>query len=501
MKKTTIIALLALLGFSQGMAQDYEYVPFVREGVKWVYNNNNPFSTAFNIPEGTRYYTFEMQGDTVIGGKHYKPVLLRSYNYDGSEDAPVVPVYVREQDKVVYAYRPAGAWYPQCPVGFFSCVTDTGESAPVFDQEFVLYDFNDPESLYKEFPEVCYNYTDMVTVGARQVKCHHYTSELNSIGDHAIIEGLGYVTEDGMPLFYFVLQITGFQMNYSLSHVIENGEIAYTTGAYTDDMYTPLNREGVKWVNERVIVNNGQQTKYYYTYEFKGQHPDASQYTACYYYRSRGNHTLDVDTDSLIAGLNDIDGYVRSRANHPLDEVINQDRNMMNFTAGLDNAMCIYNSLGNEGLAGWYFESQRTPLLNADNFFILDTIVVDNCKCTRWAYLNEQGEPLCYIVEGIGFDSRDMGDMLTPFTRVNEGDYQEYCGLSHVIKNGTIIYKGMRYDEESIITGIAEPVVDTPADGKRGFNRYYDLMGRDCGTDVPTMPGIYVHEGKKIVVR
>jgi len=30
---------------------------------------------------------------------------------------------------------------------------------------------------------------------------------------------------------------------------------------------------------------------------------------------------------------------------------------------------------------------------------------------------------------------------------------------------------------------------------------YYDLMGRPIGKDVPSTPGIYIHNGKKIVVR
>ena len=57
-----------------------------------------------------------------------------------------------------------------------------------------------------------------------------------------------------------------------------------------------------------------------------------------------------------------------------------------------------------------------------------------------------------YVVEGIGFDSRDMGDLLTPFTRKPDPDaeYQEWCGLSHVIKDGKIIYKGLRYDAAAV---------------------------------------------------
>ena len=37
MKTRILIALLSMLGMIQAMAQEYEYVPFVREGVKWTY--------------------------------------------------------------------------------------------------------------------------------------------------------------------------------------------------------------------------------------------------------------------------------------------------------------------------------------------------------------------------------------------------------------------------------------------------------------------------------
>ena len=93
-----------------------------------------------------------------------------------------------------------------------------------------------------------------------------------------------------------------------------------------------------------------------------------------------------------------------------------------------------------------------------------------------------------------------MGDLLTPFTRRPDpnADYQEWCGLSHVVKVGKVIYKGMRYDP-NIRVGIDEVVADKVA---RPLDpRYYDLMGRSVGTEVPTTPGIYIHQGRKIVVR
>ena len=74
MKKTLLISLLALLGMTQAVAQEYEYVPFVREGVKWVYSVFN--SDTWNdlvpeIPIGMHYCTLEIKGERLINGKTY----------------------------------------------------------------------------------------------------------------------------------------------------------------------------------------------------------------------------------------------------------------------------------------------------------------------------------------------------------------------------------------------------------------------------------------------
>ena len=76
------LAIVAQLGIGQLAAQTYEYVPFVREGVKWVCLYDNPiqgmgYEDGF-IPFGVHYYTLEMKGDTMINGKAYKPVNLYS---------------------------------------------------------------------------------------------------------------------------------------------------------------------------------------------------------------------------------------------------------------------------------------------------------------------------------------------------------------------------------------------------------------------------------------
>ena len=280
-----------------------------------------------------------------------------------------------------------------------------------------------------------------------------------------------------------------------------------------NDDYLPIVREGVKWVNEKVIINNGDTTHYYYTYEFCGKDSD-ELYTnlegdinnACYYYTS---DNLDVEKDSLIAGLRDVNTNVTCFRNNAYLKVLSEKRSLFRLLYASDGGTwTLYQFFSPGDCLNYYFNVQYyelypnggEPILTTDNFIVIDPIEIEGVECIRCAYYDEQGNPLAYIVEGIGFDSYDMGDLLTPFTRRPDptADYQEYCGLSHVVKDGKIIYKGMRY-REGVQTGINEVVADQP----RGVvdDNYYNLMGQAVGKDIPTTPGIYIHQGRKIVVR
>ena len=287
--------------------------------------------------------------------------------------------------------------------------------------------------------------------------------------------------------------------------------------AQESDGYLSIVREGVKWVNEKVIVNHGDTTRYYYNYEFSGKDTDI-QYTnmqndlfdACYYYLGE---QLNVEQDSLIAGLLDnyvAQGEIHCMRNHAYEKVRNENRQMFDLLYYLDggsrklyNFYKYYSTIHyyvNQCEYMWCQYTGDEPELTEANFIEVDPVMVEGVECWRYAYIDENGEPLAYVVEGIGFDSRDMGDLLTPFTRQpdHDADYQEWCGLSHVVKDGQIIYKGMRY-RHGAFTGIDEAIADgtsRPADPN-----YYNLMGQPVGKDVPTSPGIYIHNGKKIVVR
>ena len=243
MRRNVLFFVLALLGMTQAAAQDYEYVPFVREGVKWVYRYYNPFGRGvLDMDEGIQYYSFEMKGDVEIGGKHYKQVSLTHYlGDDGKEVEDFVPICLREEDKVVYAIHPDGILYPQCPVGIGGFVGYNG-CFPVNNptEEFILYDFNDPIAFYDSIfwaqnmdseiygfePYVEYKGKGMESYKNYHYKCYHYKCR-EHYGDQKILEGIGCDGSSGMPLFYFQKVITGFAVDYRLSHVIENGEMIY----------------------------------------------------------------------------------------------------------------------------------------------------------------------------------------------------------------------------------------------------------------------------------
>ena len=287
---------------------------------------------------------------------------------------------------------------------------------------------------------------------------------------------------------------------------------------YLYDSYLPISREGVKWVNEKVIINHGDTTCHYYIYEFSGKDSvgsnDMSGHldNALYYYTGK---YLDTEQDSLIAGLSD--NYanlleVTFFRNHAYDAVKAEGRNMIDlpwYSDGGTKTLYWFLEYGTGWgpieyylmIQGWTHEDhpEKEIFLTRENFIEVDSLVIEDINCSRYAYIGEDGDTLAYIVEGIGFDSRNMGDLLTPFTREPDpdADYQEYCGLCHVVKDGQIIYKGMRYTPDNM-TGLDEVVTDQRP---RQYNdNYYNLMGQPVGKALPTTPGIYIHHGKKICV-
>jgi len=513
MKKKLLFIILALLGMTQAVSQEYEYVPFVRDGVKWVYyfiNADDYIPVSPVLPQGTEFFTLELKGDTVIEGKTYKAM----HKYHGTainSENDTIPIYLREENKIVYGIVKDGKTYANCPIN--CCDNQEFYSLMKEGKEFVLYDFNDPVAFnysmsgYYQYSFANnldpFKFNDMITVNDHEV--NRYVFSLGGFGDYCFIEGIGY---DGLYNGYtLAYQFDRFPSDrfVCLSHVIEDGEIIYRSerelARSTYASYLPLARADVTWVNEHVRIADGDTTSYYYTYKMKPAGNAAGDYY-CYYSCDDEANLVVEDLVSQV-GEDNI-GFICSN-NKVLKPYLEKSENLINFEAYGEGTYLLY-SFNNSSISyycpvNYYIEHQKENILSHENFVEVGPLTIEGMQCSRYAYVKENGDTMCYVVEGIGFDSRNMGDLLTPFTREPDpdADYQEYCGLCHVVKDGQIIYKGMRYTPDNM-TGVDEVVAEQPQARKYDDN-YYNLMGQPVGKTLPTTPGIYIHQGKKIVIR
>ena len=463
MKKIWLILTVAIIGFGQIMAQD-GYTPFVREGVQWVcYFENIKDFDVMGFQPGRKFFTLELKGDTVINGKEYKAMHKYSGNAIDPENDTVL-VYLREENRIVYAIIPEGMASDSFMVGYGNLWDHIYADAKA-GKEIILYEFNETESYYKYIfgdkqDELSYLGVDKVEVGGQQVNRHTFNYRERVF---YFIEGIGYDGFiSGYPLSYlYALEGDNF---YYLSHVVENGKIIYRSVNYRQpgplDGRMPMAREGMQWVFERVSIDHGVPTSQYYTYDLRGLDPrgipSSENYDPSFRRSILCRYHEGVKPDGsdgeIVASLKEmlseepffIDNTV-------MDKVAAEGRNLMRRSFVIDNQELLYyfNHKNPESELPIYIRLQLSPkILTADNFTLVEPVEIDGYSCNRYAYVDESGEVQCYIIEGIGIDSRDMGDLLAPFTRKPDpnADYQEYCGLSHVIMDGKIIYKGMRYN-------------------------------------------------------
>ena len=230
MKKNILLTVILLMTVLQSLSKEYEYTPFVREGVKWVYfyvNEDGFYPADPVLGKGKVYINLEFKGDTVINGKTYKAM----HKYHGKAinvQSDTVPIYMRESDKIVYAIVPDGKLFLDCPIG-------NSYSPDIYDnisegKEFILYDFNDPVAYWDSLvnqsgydDQYQHFHTDTITLGSHLAK--RYVGNL--WGDFRIIEGVGIDALSSYTLDFFIVMPTGYGTYYGLSHVVEGDEIVY----------------------------------------------------------------------------------------------------------------------------------------------------------------------------------------------------------------------------------------------------------------------------------
>ena len=433
--KKILLLLLALMSFGHLYAD--EYIPLLREGVKWVC-----VETKIGVEEedyGLRYYTIEVKGDTVVDGVTYKKCYRYSdVNWD--EDF-VVPcsktkpfALLREEGRKVYAYN------KEPFNGNYSLMDD--EYGTVGNDE-LLYEFEENGRFkfegYKSFLD--------------------QESEIYSIIDDdysgfgLFVEGVGFDSNmygDLLSPFYYSAFCTCSYKSYIGLHHMEDadGNIIYKGAAYRDqsaDEYIPLLREGVKWVyietKYGMYGDSGDDYEIprFYTIEMRGDTViDGTTYKKCYRYSD-----VDWSNEDVIFCSN----------SKPLALLREEGRalyayNGDNFYFRISQSLAEF---------PWWYEwsedGEKDLMLykfDEDEYFKFEGCIPFLNQNSEVYYYEEYGTERGVFVEGIGFDSDVYGDLLTPFY------YGPFClcifyseaGLHHVEDAaGNIIYKGAAYTE------------------------------------------------------
>ena len=265
MKKTLLISILALLGMTQAAAQEYEYVPFVREGVKWVYFYNNRGNQYYppdpDLQTGTVYLNLEFKGDTLINGKDYK-ALHKYYRNAINEENDTIPIYLREENKVVYGIVPDGKTYADCPIG------NICEGGVIFEDirdgnEFVLYDFQDPVAYWGShyndlWDDSIYIFISIDTIAIGNHLAKKYINSLREGLLFYIIEGVGIDSPtNGYTLFPFRPMGTGTNdASFKFSHVIEDGQIVYKGFNFNPDDWNGIDEVVAEKPQARQVDDN-----------------------------------------------------------------------------------------------------------------------------------------------------------------------------------------------------------------------------------------------------
>ena len=244
--------------------------------------------------------------------------------------------------------------------------------------------------------------------------------------------------------------------------------------------YVPFVREGVVW---NCYYYNGVED--FYSYEMKGDSVvNGVTYKKCYKYTTEEQ---DVNNAEVVALLRESDKKVY-RYVDPLSVGTWAIRPYLLHNGDNERIIYDFNDVPNS-----YRQRGDTTKIFVING-AKDQIQIGNTLRNRYnaldeeyTFLEEESETP-YIIEGIGYASKTAGDPLIPF-RLQPTDGSA-MGLISVIEDGRKVYDGLT---QSAVTTILSD------EQRTGDGRYYDLTGRPVAA--PAAPGIYIHNGKKVLVR
>lgn len=449
MKKNTFL-LLALLLMASASAT--EYLPLVREGVKWVeYYNNTINNTQF-------VKTYQFSGNIEIGGNIYSKLYSIPKVSNVAQDGVLV-AYVREQDKKVYCI-PVDAVISGCVL--------SNEDI----DEYMIYNFNDiisPYTIEEEF--ITPITTEQMPLGDRLVNMY------NLGGTKRIAEGIGCLEN----VFYDPWPIVLPDGSHtSLAWFEENGEILFkgedfeAAVDYLSD-YVPLVREGVVWEyvgHYHFWPDQGYKTEQLYTLEINGTtEVDGELYHNVY--RTEYNDGYLAQEPYLVAYVREENKVVTAIDNEKHWWFIPQilyDFNKPMFLPDSETA----EALGIED----YYELELIDYYM--DRYIPITVEVAGALRNGYHINYDDGVNNYYpdyeakIIEGIGVDCR-YGDLLVPYrdylTSINP-----MSSLSAVYEEGELVYKGNAYNQAQELKN-PDAITTISGDKQVAGVRYYNLAG------------------------
>ena len=275
-----------LLGITGVQAQEYEYIPLVREGVKWIY-----YITPINNDLAPIRVELEFKGDTTLGTLS-SPIFKKCYltiNKDVADCWPLetddkgstLVALVREDDKRVFATYTDGFINANGQLGDFEqtgeYVTGLKTKAYLIDnnhfqQEWMIYDFNAPTDLSTRTLNIFDHFAnkfhylyceplEMVQINDRLrkqyvLKCYDdYDITQNSLSKYKLTEGIGWEVNSNYVLGLCISPRACFRdfILCQLSHMEENGVITYKT-PYFDNYNTPNNVNSI--MNTIELIDN-----------------------------------------------------------------------------------------------------------------------------------------------------------------------------------------------------------------------------------------------------
>ena len=151
-----------------------------------------------------------------------------------------------------------------------------------------------------------------------------------------------------------------------------------------------------------------------------------------------------------------------------------------------------------------WFESVPLSVYDRTHYFTFtDKTEIEINGTVRACYNTD--DPCRKMIEGVGYiDANVGGKPFANFIHMNPIHKNWFWAFSHLIEDGEIVYKGENYDyliENDYIKNMNQSsgVEDIEEVRLTDDGIYYDMQGRRVAA--PTQPGIYIHNGNKVVIK